>query len=218
MSSSQSWHEVVVECQTRVVRLRAVMTVGGALSPELQRDWGFVVEATAGWVYKRAKQELSDDPDGAQDVLVEVIAQLNHDLHSPGYRSMEAKFGSYISTTTNRILFNLKRNAAEQTSLSYSESLDQPIGENGLERHELVADNDWEQLVEQYQEERLRARLHAAIERLPAIEQAVIKNRLEGVSGKELARNLGMSPPNVTHIYNRALERLRLMLGAEEQL
>ena len=56
MAQERSWYEVVQECQARVVRIRAVLTTGGALTPELQSDLDAVILAMRNWLIGRVRQ------------------------------------------------------------------------------------------------------------------------------------------------------------------
>ncbi|AMV24084.1 RNA polymerase sigma factor [Gemmata sp. SH-PL17] len=60
----------------------------------------------------------------------------------------------------------------------------------------------------------LRDHLWAALERLPARMRAVVQALwIEGLSQKELAHQLGISPPSVTRLVRRTTERLRALLA-----
>jgi len=215
MAQERSWYEVVQECQARVVRIRAVLTTGGTLTPELQSDLDAVILAMRNWLIGRIRQYgLTEDAFG--DVLLAVIEQLHRDLRSPGFGSMERKFGAYISTTVNRILYERKHR--QQHTLSSIESLDAPVGDDGPPLHEVIEDTTLERLAEEYHEKQLHQQLHAAIATLPVIERIVITHRLRGVRGTDVAQMLGMSPANVSHIYNRAVRRLRQALTTGDSL
>ncbi|MGQ9549253.1 MAG: RNA polymerase sigma factor [Roseiflexus sp.] len=206
MAQEHSWYEVVQECQTRIVRIRAVLTTGSILTPELQADLDAVILTMRNWIIGRIRRyRLNEDEFG--DVLLAVIEQLHRDLRSPGFSSMERKFGAYIATTVNRILF--ERRKAEQTNPLSFLSLDAPTGDDGLPLYSMIEDKTPEQRADTYQEEQIHARLSAAIAALPAIEREVVTLRLNGVASVDIARKFGMSPANVTHIYNRAVKRLK---------
>lgn len=216
MQHERQWHDVVVECQERVQRIRAVLTSGGTLTPEIQADLEAVILAMRNWVLGRAKRFPELDEDGVSEVLLKTSQQLDRDLRSPGFGSMERQFGAYISTTVNRVIYEIRRNLQEQRTLSTSESLDAQVGEDGLARHELIEDVTPERLADDYREEQLHARLHAAIAQLPPHDREVINLRLQGVLGVEIARRTNLSPVNITRIYNRVVERLRRILTVEE--
>lgn len=213
MAQERSWYEVVQECQERVVRIRAVLTTGGEWTPALQKDLDNVILAARNWIYGRARKSGLDE-DACADVLLAFIEQLQRDLRSPGFRSMERKLGSYISTTVNRILYERKNN--QQNILSSLESLDAPMGDDGLPLHEVIEDPTLARLAEEHDEEQVRKRLYEAIEALPEIERVVVTHRLSEVRGIDIAQMLGMSPANVSRIYKRAINRLRQALAAGE--
>ncbi len=210
---TQTWYEVVQECQERVARIRATLTTGGALTPALQADYDAVILAVRNWIYGRARK-LGLDEDACSDVLLMTIQQFHRDVRSPGFVSMERRFGAYISTTVNRILH--ERKSSTQNVLSSAESLDAPIGDDGSPLHEIIEDSTMERLVEAYRDEEERRRLYAAIAALPANERIVITHRLNGVRGVDVAQMLDMSPANVSHIYSRAVKRLRQVLASGE--
>jgi len=215
MAQERSWYEVVQECQERVARIRAVLTTGGTLTPELQSDLDAVILAMRNWLIGRVRQYgLTEDAFG--DVLLAVIEQLHRDLRSPGFGSMERKFGAYITSTVNRILF--ERRKTDQTNPLSFLSLDAPTGDDGLPLHRMIEDKTLEQHADAYQEEQIRARLDAAIARLPVIERQVVTLRLDGVASVDIARQFGMSPANVTHIHHRAVKRLKQILTGEGAL
>ncbi|MEN9937397.1 MAG: hypothetical protein RLZZ387_3976 [Chloroflexota bacterium] len=209
MGQSRPWHDVVIECQPKVQRLRATLTTGGTLTPELHHDLHSIILAMRNYLLHRASELRPYGDDVLDEALLAIIEQLHHDLHSPGFRSMEGKFGSYISTTTNRVVRELRRKYGQLNILSTSVSLDAPVGEDGRARHERIEDVTPERLAAEFAEERLRARLREAITRLPVRDREVLTMRMDGVPGKQIAAQLGMSQPNVTHIYNRVVERLR---------
>lgn len=215
MTHQRSWHEVVQECQERVARIRAVLTMGGAWTPELWADLDAVILAMRNWISGRARL-LRLDEDARSEVLLAAIEQLHKDLRSPGFSSMERRFGAYISTTVNRILFERKKD--QQNILSSTVSLDAPVGDDGSPLHEVIEDTTPERLVEAYRDEDERRRLHEAIAALPTIERIVITHRLNEVRGIDIAQMLGMSPANVTHIYNRAVKRLHQALTTRGSL
>ncbi|GIW03115.1 RNA polymerase sigma factor [Roseiflexus sp.] len=213
MEQKRSWHEVVQECQDRVARLRAVLTTGGMLTPELWADLDAVILAARNWIYGRARRAELDE-DACSDVLLAFIQQLHRDLRSPGFSSMERKFGAYVSTTVNRILYERKNR--QQNILSFIESLDAPFGDDGPPLHEVIEDPTPARLAEEHDEEQVRKRLYEAIAALPEIERVVVTHRLSEVRGIDIAQMLGMSPANVSHIYKRAINRLRQALTAGE--
>ncbi len=213
MTQERSWYEVVQECQQRVARIRAVLTTGGVWTPALQTDLDDVILAARNWVYGRARRAGLDE-DACADVLLAFIEQLHRDLRSPGFSSMERRFGAYISTTVNRILF--ERNKDQQNVLSSTVSLDAPVGDDGSPLHEVIEDTTPERLVEAYRDEDEHRRLHEAIAALPTIERIVITHRLNEVRGIDIAQRLGISPARVSHIYNRAVKRLRQTLTPRE--
>jgi len=129
---------------------------------------------------------------------------------------MERKFGAYITSTVNRILF--ERRKTDQTNPLSFLSLDAPTGDDGLPLHRMIEDKTLEQHADAYQEEQIRARLDAAIARLPVIERQVVTLRLDGVASVDIARQFGMSPANVTHIHHRAVKRLKQILTGEGAL
>ncbi|MFQ3631786.1 RNA polymerase sigma factor [Roseiflexus sp.] len=210
---TQTWYEAVQECQERVARIRSALTTGGALTPALQADCDAVILAVRNWIYGRARRSGLDE-DACSDVLLMTIQQFHRDVRSPGFVSMERRFGAYISTTVNRILHERKHR--NQNVLSFAESLDAPIGDDGSPLHEIIEDPTMERLVEAYRDEEERRRLHAAIAALPAHERIVITHRLNGVRGVDVAQMLDMSPANVSHIYSRAVKRLRQVLASGE--
>lgn len=215
MEQSRTWYEVVADCQTKVQRLRAVLTTGGSLSPELQADLDSVILAMRNSLWHRARLLSDYGEDAVEEALFEIINQLDRDLKSPGYGSMERSFGKYISTLTNRVVFQLRRKYHQSAALSRSVSLDDEVGEDGLPRHELIEDTSLEHLAETFTEEQRRQRVHEAITRLPPLDREVITMRLADIPSKTIAEQLGMSQPNVTHIYNRVVKRLRRELGEE---
>lgn len=215
MGTERSWYEVVAECQSAVQRIRAVLTQGEEITPEVQADLDYVALAMRNYLLGRARRFADLGEDAVDDAFLTMFNQLHRDLRSPTFSSMERRFGSYISSNANRILFE-RRNLSKSRSLSIHESLDAPLGEDGYARHEVIEDPSMEQLAENYREEHLRARLATAINRLPAVDKQVITMILEGTPKVEIARTLHMSAPNVTHISKRVVDRLRRMLNAEE--
>lgn len=216
MKQERSWHEVVADCQERVTRIRAALINDGVMTPEIMADRDAVILTMRNWILGQARKLAGFDDDMVGEALLKTIVQFNRDLHSPGYTSMERKFGAYIKTTVNRVLFEIRGNVQEHSALYKSESLNATIGEDGLERSELIEDTAPEALAEEYREEQLRTRLYAAIAQLPHFDREVITMKLDGVLGVEIARKLNMSPVNISRIYNRVVEQLRQMLATEE--
>lgn len=213
---SQSWYDVVADCQQRVQRIRATLTSGGFLSPDLQFELDTVILAMRNYLMNRVSRLLDYDEDTVDEALLQIIEQLHRDLRSPGFSSMERRFGAYISSVTNRVLFEQRRKGAQWGALSHPMSLDALAGEDGRPYHELIEDVRPELLAEVFVEEARRAQLQAAIARLPAPDREIITLRLANVSGKDIAQRLGMSQPNVTHIYNRVVARLKRELTEGE--
>lgn len=215
MDQSRTWYEVVADCQIKVQRLRAVLTTGAALSSELQADLDSIILAMRNYLLHRARLLENSGEDAVEEALFAIISQLHRDLKSPGYGSMERSFGKYISTLTNRVVFQFRRKRGQPDALSRSVSLDETVGEDGLPRYELIEDTGLEQLAETFNDEQRRQRMHEAISRLSPIDREVITMRLANTPGKVIAEQLGMSQPNVTHIYNRVVQRLSRELGEE---
>ncbi|WP_245863082.1 RNA polymerase sigma factor [Candidatus Viridilinea mediisalina] len=216
MQHERQWHDVVVECQERVQRIRAILTSGGTLTPEIRADLEAVILAMRNWILGRAKRFPELDEDAVSEIQLKTIQRLDRDLRSPGFGSMERQFGAYTSTTVNRIIFEFLRNMREQRVLSASESLDAQVGEEGLVRHELIEDITPERLAEAYREEQLHTRLQQAIAQLPPHDREVINLRLQGIPGVEIAQRLNLTPVNITRIYNRVVVRLHQILIVEE--
>ncbi len=56
MTQQRSWFEVVADCQEAVRRIRAVLTTGGAATPDVQADLDFVILTIRNWLYGRARK------------------------------------------------------------------------------------------------------------------------------------------------------------------
>ena len=59
--------------------------------------------------------------------------------------------------------------------------------------------------------------LLAAITHLPPDERQVIRLRLQDVENREIARQLGVSPPTATRVYQRAVDRLKRRLNPPQE-
>lgn len=215
MKQERSWHEVVADCQERVTRIRAALITDGTMTPAIAADRDAVILVMRNWILGQARKLADFDEDMVGEALLKVIVQFNRDLHSPGYTSMERSFGAYIKTTVNRVLFEIRRNVQKHAALSKGESLDATIGDDGMERYELIEDTAPETLAEEYREEQLRTRLYEAIAQLPYFEREVMTMKLDGALGVEIARKLNLSPVNISRIYHRVVAQLRRMLATE---
>lgn len=58
-------------------------------------------------------------------------------------------------------------------------------------------------------EDERRRRLDAAIERLPAVQRDIVRRKIDGAQGKEIAREIGKSQAYVSQAYHEALEWVR---------
>lgn len=100
------------------------------------------------------------------------------------------------------------------TSNTATVSLDSPIrdGESEITYEDSIADssvNVEHDLINQ----ELRRQLQEAILILPERERKIIRLKLEGVKGTDIAKRLGISSPRVTQLFQSALENLKVHLS-----
>lgn len=77
MGQSRTWYDVVAECQPKVQRLRATLTTGGTLSPDLQVELDSIILAMRNYLVHRANRRRGYGDDVVDEALLAIIEQLH---------------------------------------------------------------------------------------------------------------------------------------------
>lgn len=212
MSQPSDWKQIFAACQPAVAAIRAAILADGGVTDSTQAQINDVIVKVHGYVLQNTRNLGAD---WQREALTMFITQFNRDVRSPSFPSMASQFGSYVKSTVHRIRFTKIPNIRQADVLYTSVSMDEPFDEDELTRHETIGDPGLEQLAEQYREDHLRERLHAAVERLQEPERRVIKMYLEGYKGFEIARAFDKAPARISEIHQRGVARLRRLLAEE---
>ena len=205
---------MIQECEAAIVRIRAALRAGNTSSEEVGADFEFITRSVTPRLIGLARRELWISPVLLEEALDAMRDRIFDDIWSLTFVSLETQFGAYLRSMATRVLFNLQRKHFPQGVSEPVERLDEPVGEDGLLRHETVDDP---RAMEPFQTLGDDEELREAIAGLPPDERQVIRLRLQDVENNEIARQLGVSAATATRIYQRAVDRLRRGLNPPQE-
>jgi RNA polymerase sigma-70 factor (ECF subfamily) len=149
------------------------------------------------------RQQHCRDPYLAEDVVQEVLLQLYR--RADQYDPARSFWGWVFRIAHNKYIDALRRQKAGVVSMSpYSNSREDDLDE--WLQHVAVTKTTPEGVAleaEQHQ------RMMSAIDRLPKAQREIVRLKLDGVQGKEIARQIGKSQAYVSQAYHEALEWVR---------
>jgi len=154
-----------------------------------------MIHAHKGMIYKVSRVYVEDEED-RKDLYQEILLQAWRAIHS-------FKGKSAFSTWLYRVALN--------TSIAYFKK------EKPRKKSQVSIDG-LHLIHERYDGEadRQLAVFYKAVHTLGKIEKALILCYIEGMSGQETARNLGMSPGNVRVKLNRTKNKLKELIKSQE--
>lgn len=142
------------------------------------------------------------DPFLAEDVVQEVLVQIFR--RAEQYDPQKSFWGWLYRVTRNKYIDLLRRQRPGSIGLGQQGRPEDEMDE-WLERTASTGSTPEGAVLEQEQRERLAA----AIERLPSAQRSIVRLKLDGVQGKEIARQIGKSQAYVSQAYHEALEWVR---------
>ncbi|MBA3947672.1 MAG: sigma-70 family RNA polymerase sigma factor [Herpetosiphonaceae bacterium] len=200
------YFRMIQDCEAAIIRIRAAVRAGMDHDEATNTDFGFILNAVTPRLTGCTRTLTAISPLAQEEALEEMQYRLYLDIWSLSFVSLETEFGAYLRSMPIRVLRSTKRKYLPDGASLPPQRLDEPIGEDGMLRHEAVADTRSEAAFEAIGE---REALAAALAQLPGLERAVLRLRLTDVDNNVIARQLGVSPPTATRIYQRALAQLK---------
>ncbi len=194
------------QAQEAIKEFRAALRAGNRA--EAVVAYGRLMDQIGPILARKARSMAGAAP--AAEALEDLRDQLQQDLFSPTYESMERYLGAYMRDLANRVRRRYpEKYIAKRASISI-----EATGENSPERGADTT-REWEDSASQTMWETLgnQIDLQRALARLPAVEREVVKRRMEGWSNDDIANALGVSPATATRRHKSAMGALRALLG-----
>jgi len=148
------------------------------------------------------------DPFLAEDVVQEVLIQLFR--RAEQYDPAKSFWGWLFRVARNKYIDVLRRQRSGSIGLGQTGPPDEDLDE-WLQRVAVTTVTPESAALGQERQQRLES----AIARLPAAQRAIVRLKLDGVAGKEIARQIGKSQAYVSQAYHEALEWVRDQVEAE---
>jgi RNA polymerase sigma factor (sigma-70 family) len=214
MSELPRGFERIQECEAAIVRIRASLRSGASDDETVGADWEFIRQAVQPRFVSYARRLRWMGGQVFEEALLAMNDRLFDNVWSLTFPSLETGLGSYLHHMPQRILQETARKYRPNGVSELIEHLDETVGEDGVQRHELVEDPRAEAAFDALAD---RQDVREAIERLPALEREVVTLRLQDVDNGTIARRLELSPATATRIWQRAAEMLRQALNPPEE-
>lgn len=205
---------VIHACEAAIARIHAARRSGSGDNDSVGADCIFVRDAVSKRLFAEARRLSRLVPVTEEELFEAMIAKLYRDLLNPQYVSLQTGFGSYLRILPISILRDMLRKYAPNHASIQVERLDEVVGDEDVERHELISDPRAEQEIASVAE---REVLNEAIDQLSPQERLVLAWRLNGVSNLEIAARLQTSPAGATRLYQRAKMTLQTLLAAPKE-
>ncbi len=206
--------QMVQDCEAAIIRIRAAIRAGTADSPPTGDDLIFIQRAVQGRFigFARRLRWISDQ--AVEEARQAMDDRLFDDIWSLTFPSLETGFGSYLQHMPLRMLQNTARNYRSPDVSLLIEHLDDTVGEDGMQRYELIEDDDAQAAFAAIGDNEEFAE---ALASLSTVERQVIAWRLQTIDNTAIARRLGVSPPTATRLYQRGVQLLRQRLNPTEE-
>jgi RNA polymerase sigma factor (sigma-70 family) len=204
----------IQECEAAIVRIRSAIRADRSSSEQVAQDFELILAASMPSFVRYARSVRWVSPTAEEEAIETMGERLLLDIWSLTFPSLETKFGSYLTSMPIRVVQTLRRKLVLNPVSSPLERLDEPIGDEGMLRHEAVGDPRAEAGVGAIAQ---REALQQALAALPALEREVFLLRYDGATNNEIAQRLAVSPSTATRIYQRAVDELRRRLEAPEE-
>jgi RNA polymerase sigma-70 factor (ECF subfamily) len=138
----------------------------------------------------------------AEDVVQEVLIQLYR--RADQYDPAKSFWGWVYRIAHNKYIDALRRQRPGDVGLGQTGKPNEELDE-WLQRVALTTTTPESAALEQER----RQRLEAAIDQLPKAQRDIVRLKLDGVQGKDIARQIGKSQAYVSQAYHEALEWVR---------
>lgn len=201
-------------CEAAIARIQAARRFGPGDDEAVGADCILVRDTVSKRLFAEARRLGKLAPVTTEEIFEAMIAKLYRDILNPQYVSLQTGFGSYLRMLPISILRDMLRKYAPDRASIQVERLDEPVGDEGVERHEFIGDPRAEQDIEAVG---AREALNDAIRQLSTQERQVLAWRLDGVANQEIAERLHISPAGATRIYQRAKSTLQTLLAATKE-
>lgn len=142
------------------------------------------------------------DPYLAEDVVQEVMIQLFR--RAEQYDPQKSFWGWLYRVTRNKYIDILRRQRPGSVGQGQTGASDEALDE-WVQRVATTSATPETTALEQEQ----RRRVDAAIDRLPRAQREIVRLKLDGVQGKDIARQIGKSQAYVSQAYHEALDWVR---------
>lgn len=159
-----------------------------------EQDFLSKITQHKGILHKVSRMYFEDASD-REDLVQEIILQLWKSLKSFNGRSQFSSWMYRVALNTAIVFFKKEKRKPDNYSMP---------------AHVQLAQEDYSDEKEQQ-----LAIFYKAVQQLNKIEKALIFQYIEGFSGEEMAKNLGMSPVNVRVKLNRTKKKLQEIIKTQ---
>lgn len=206
--------QLIQECEAAIVRIRTAIREGRGNTDDVGAEWEFIQRSVQPRFIAYARRLRWMGAQVFEEALLAMNDRLFDNIWSLTFPSLETGLGSYLHHMPWRVLQETARKYRPDGVSQLIEHLDETIGEDGMQRHEMVEDPRAEAAIGGLAD---RHDLREAIDRLPALEQEVVRLRLQDIDNNAIAHRLGVAPATATRIWKRAVEMLKQQLDAPEE-
>ncbi len=212
-----SFYELVAACEAAIVRVRDEVRAGNSNSEAVGADLLMIQMSVEGIFRKAARSLRTVSPLAEEEAREALNGQLLEDILHDTYVSMAPKFGAYLKTMPINVVRRVRRNYVLPDASSKGEQpiagLDQPLNEDGLSLHDVIADPQAAVDDRVIASEALKAGLAA----LSPEERRVAELRSQEVANRDIARELGLSEATTTRLWQSARQKLGQYVQPDEE-
>lgn len=208
-----SYYAQVDWCEAAIGRIRAALRAGDGNSDAVRQDLTRIQVIVAPRLDYRAKEAARYGPEAADEALDLMLDQLIDDILSPSFVSLETKFGAYLKTMPMSALRQVRRKYGVDDTSSPMIRIDQPNAQ-GYTPGESIPDDDGQARIDGFAD---RDALMKAMTHLNEEQRTIVTLRHQGYRNNEIALRLGMTELQASRVYERALTRLRHLLGDAQE-
>lgn len=148
-----------------------------------------------------ARRQNCRDAHLAEDVVQDVLLQVYR--RAEQFDPQRSFWGWIYRIARNKYIDALRRTRPADTGTGWTDGADEAL-EKWLQKYKTVPGPDAAALAQEEHQQ-----LEAALAKLPKAQQLICRQKLDGVKGTAIAKQLGKSQAYVSQAYHEALEVLR---------
>jgi len=148
-----------------------------------------------------ARRQNCRDPHLAEDVVQDVLLQVYR--RAEQFDPQRSFWGWLYRIARNKYIDTLRRTRPGDTGAGWTDGADEAL-EKWLQKYKTVPAPDAAAIAQEESQH-----MEAALARLPKAQQLIVRRKLEGMKGTEIAKEIGKSQAYVSQAYHEGLEVLR---------